>query len=233
MIPEFPQFKDLEISDREDVEKITKEYPPYSDFNFTSMWSWDVDGKMQISKLHGNLIVKFTDYVTSDPFLSFIGENKIKDTALSLIEFSNKNYNRDSLMLVPGELVGVLHDEGFHVLPDVNATDYIYEVDQLKNMHNWVEHQASRGIENFLKLHSDYTAELSNLNNFKKEEHLELFGKWAQNKDLKNHTESNEYKAFNRFIEMNNDNIEFVSLYKNGNLIGFTAYEILSDDYAI
>lgn len=34
MLPEFPKMKSIELSDREDVEKITKKYPPYSDFNF-------------------------------------------------------------------------------------------------------------------------------------------------------------------------------------------------------
>jgi hypothetical protein len=29
MLPEFPKMKSIELSDREDVEKITKKYPPY------------------------------------------------------------------------------------------------------------------------------------------------------------------------------------------------------------
>jgi hypothetical protein len=49
MLPEFPKFKSIEISDKEDVEKITKKYPPYSDFNFVSMWSWDIKGDMRVS----------------------------------------------------------------------------------------------------------------------------------------------------------------------------------------
>ncbi|MCX6756276.1 MAG: phosphatidylglycerol lysyltransferase domain-containing protein [Candidatus Nomurabacteria bacterium] len=233
MIPEFPQFKHLELSDREDIEKITREYPPYSDFNFTSMWSWDTKGEMQISQLNGNLVVKFADYLTKNPFLSFIGKNQICDTASRLIDFSVENYNTDSLMLVPGEMVSELNDFGFSILPDVNATDYIFSIERLREMHNWVEHQASRGIESFLKLHSDYTVEFSSIENLKKEKHLDLFSKWAKNKDVKNHTESNEYLAFTRFLDISNGDIEFVSLYKNDILIGFTAYEVLSNDFAI
>jgi len=48
MLPEFPKFKGIELSDKEDVEKITHKYPSYSDFNFVSMWSWDIKGEMQI-----------------------------------------------------------------------------------------------------------------------------------------------------------------------------------------
>ena len=81
MIPEFPEFKKLELSDKEDVEAFTKKFPPYSDFNFVSMWSWDIKGEMRLSILNGNLVVRFTDYITGDPFYSFLGNNKTNETA--------------------------------------------------------------------------------------------------------------------------------------------------------
>ena len=56
MLPEFPKFKSIELSDKEDVEKITHKYPPYSDFNFVSMWSWDIKGEMRISEFYGNFM---------------------------------------------------------------------------------------------------------------------------------------------------------------------------------
>lgn len=73
MIPEFPQFKVLELSDKGDIEVFTKKFPPYSDFNFVSMWSWDIKGDMRISQLNDNLVVRFTDYLTGNPFFSFFG----------------------------------------------------------------------------------------------------------------------------------------------------------------
>ena len=42
MIQEFPKFKSIELSDREDVEKIAHKYLPYLDFNFVSMWSYNI-----------------------------------------------------------------------------------------------------------------------------------------------------------------------------------------------
>lgn len=45
MLPEFPQFKNLELSDEEEIERHTHKFLPYSDFNFVSMWSWDIKGK--------------------------------------------------------------------------------------------------------------------------------------------------------------------------------------------
>ena len=57
MIPEFPKFKNLELSDKNDIEKFTSKFLPYSDFSFVSMWSWDIKGEMRIAQLNGNLVV--------------------------------------------------------------------------------------------------------------------------------------------------------------------------------
>jgi len=233
MIPEFPEFKKLELSDKENIEKITSKFPPYSDFNFVSLWSWNTENKIRISILNGNLVVGFTDYLTKKPFLSFIGENKISETASKLITFSKENYGISLLKLIPGEMVGILEKSGFGVLPDVDSTDYVYRVDQLKDMHNWTGHQFSKGIEKFLKLHPNYLVKISPLEEIPKDEYMEIFSKWAKSKNIENHFESNEYKAFKRFLEIKNENIEVISLRKNDHLIGFTAYEIISKDYAV
>ncbi|MCA1638525.1 MAG: hypothetical protein LC768_09365, partial [Acidobacteria bacterium] len=63
MIPSFPHFRNLRADDKEAVESFTNQFPPYSDFNFTSLWCWNVSEKIQVSQLYGNLIVRFTDYV--------------------------------------------------------------------------------------------------------------------------------------------------------------------------
>ena len=76
MLPEFPKFKSIDLTDKKEIEEINKKFPPYSDFNFVSMWCWDIKGEMHISILHDNLVVKFTDYLTGDPFFSFFGNNK-------------------------------------------------------------------------------------------------------------------------------------------------------------
>ena len=55
MIPEFPEFKILELSDREEIECVTKHFPPYSDFHFMQMWIWDIHEPVTLSKLNNNL----------------------------------------------------------------------------------------------------------------------------------------------------------------------------------
>ena len=85
MIPEFPNFKKIEISDREAVERFTHQYVPYSDFNFTSMWCWSGKNDLELSQLDANLIVKFCDYIHGKEFYSYLGQNNVSKLAESLI----------------------------------------------------------------------------------------------------------------------------------------------------
>src|SRR6185436_18619332 len=105
MIPEFPEFKKLELTDKEEVEKFTSKFPPYSDFNFVSMWSWDIKGEMRLSMLNGNLVVRFTDYLTGELFYSFLGNSKVNETAEMLINFSRKEGLGAKLRLVPEDSI--------------------------------------------------------------------------------------------------------------------------------
>ena len=49
MIPNFPNFKHVEIKDKPDVEKFTHSFKPYSDFNFISLFAWDTNNQRKIA----------------------------------------------------------------------------------------------------------------------------------------------------------------------------------------
>ncbi|MCR4263195.1 MAG: hypothetical protein NUV98_00565, partial [Candidatus Roizmanbacteria bacterium] len=73
MIPLFPKFKFLELEDAEQINAIVTKYPPYSDYNFVSLWSYNVENKVEVSVHDNNLLIKFLDYTSSDYFYSCIG----------------------------------------------------------------------------------------------------------------------------------------------------------------
>ena len=123
MIPQFPEFKRIELSHKEEVEAFTKNFPLYSDFNFISMWSWDVKGDVRISQLNGNLVVRFNDYLTGEPFYSFIGENKVNETALALIGVAKVLGVGTRLKLVSEEVVKSLDTSTFLIKEDRDNFD--------------------------------------------------------------------------------------------------------------
>ena len=60
-----------------------------------------------------------------------------------------------------------------------------------------------------------------------------MFREWAEGKDIDDHLDFYEYKAFVRLLGMADKNLRFLSIYIGQTLVGFTLYEILSDRYAI
>lgn len=233
MIPKFPEFKKLELSDKKDVENLTLRFTSYSDFNFSNMWAWDLKEEMGLSILNNNLVVKFTDYVNGQPVFSFFGDNMVNETARELIMFSEKNYKIDILKLVPEIIVSFLDKSKFDIIPDINSHDYVYSVKHLANMNSWKGHSSSKSIRQFIKSHPDYVVKICSLQEIVKNEYIDIFEKWMKSKNIKNSLEFKEYQAFKRFLEIKDKNIKVVSLYKNNQLIGFTMYEICSETYAI
>src|SRR3989338_9883206 len=134
MIPQFPQFKRVEITDREAVEAHTHKYEPYSDFNFTSLWAWDTSGERMISELNNNLVVRFTDYSTHEPFLSFLGANENEHTARTLIDYCKTEGLPTTLKLVPEVSVKEMRPSVMRVEEDRDNFDYIYSVPKLAAM---------------------------------------------------------------------------------------------------
>src|SRR6185295_11781832 len=126
MIPEFPKFKKLELEDKKEIEEFTSKFPPYSDFNFVSMWSWDIRGEMRISQLQENLVVKFTDYLTGKPFYSFLGNKNTNSTVEKLLFLSKAEKLEMVLKLVPEDSVLGLDIKKYNIVEDRDHFDYIY-----------------------------------------------------------------------------------------------------------
>jgi len=68
----------------------------------------EYESKMMICQLNKNLVVLFNDYVSGQRFLSFIGDNKVSETASQLIAHSLKHYKTSFLKLIPEEIAGAL-----------------------------------------------------------------------------------------------------------------------------
>ncbi len=233
MIPEFPKFKKLELSDKKDIENFTHKFPPYSDFNFANMWAWDIHQKTRISQLNGNFVVLFSDYVHGGQFLMFIGKNKISQTTKQLIEFSEKHHNTNVLKFIPEEMAYILEKEGYVVKPDRDSYDYVYSVAHLAKMDSWPSSGISKRIRQFIKLYPDYVIKKSSIHEIAKDEYEKIFKKWAKNKKVDDHFELSEYKAFKRFIQINCKNTEVVSMYIHDTLVGFTMYVTLPNHCSI
>ncbi len=236
VIPTFPKFKPIEWADREAIEHFTNEFPPYSDFNFASLYSWNTRKKMMVSQLHHNLVIVFYDYISDIPFLTFIGKNNLVETATQLIEYSRKHYHTGILQLIPEFVAMDLPEKTFAVIPDENSFDYIYSVQYLASFDDCnLTRSGNYGVRCYqdnINLYPHLTVKNDTQNNIKKAEYIDLFRLWAKSRSL-NYKELNEYGAFENFIQNPNLVFDVVSIYDAEKLIGFSTYEIVQSQYAI
>jgi len=158
---------------------------------------------------------------------------KVIETIETLLKFSHKNKHGDSLRLIAKETVETLPKCDFLIKADRDSFDYIYSITNLASMNNWPKSSSRKRIRQFIKIYPNYSVKLAGVQQINKNEHLKMFQRWAENKDISNCLKLNEYKAFKRFLELKNEKIKVVSLYVNRILIGFTVYEIQNKDYAL
>jgi hypothetical protein len=199
------------------------------------MWAWNTAGKMMLSKLHGNLIVLFYDYITEKPFLSFIGSNKLSESTAELLQYSEQKFQINYLKLIPEIVVSELSDSEFLIAPDEDSHDYISSVSFLKNLGHQTASKrthAGKGCKRFLRLYPHYSVKVIDCKDNFSNEHVELFARWANN-NHKNHCTLNEFKAFERLLQEKENENSILSIYDGATLIGFITLEILSGDYSI
>ncbi len=235
MIPEFPEFKKLELADKEAVGNFTKDFPPYSDFNFVSMWSWDIKGEMRLSELNKNLVVLFTDYLTGEPFYSFIGNKDIESTVRTLIAFSSQNNLACKLKLVPEEVAQLITNDSFTCLPDQDNFDYVYDT-KLSYECRGKDYETQRNMINrFNKKHEGYEVRVVEVLNEIKDDILSLDQGWKNNKVEKNGQWDfeHEHDALRRIFDVQSGNLFAVCIFHEGKLVAFCINELIpGSDFA-
>ncbi len=236
MIPEFPHFKKLEFSDKADIEVFTRQYPPYSDFNFTSMWCWDIAEQAVLSVLNQNLIVKFCDYLTGQPFYSFLGNNNLQDTVQKLLDKSLEEGTGSELKLVPGDSIKGIDLTKFSIKEDRDHFDYVYSVDELKSYEGRIYETKRNNLNRFMRKHAGTVVKVLDLGNEETQEQIiTLDHLWLENKILhkKNPEADNEFKALNRLFQPSSLDLVAIGLYASGKLIAFCISELLVSGYAL
>jgi hypothetical protein len=237
MLPEFPNFKYIDVFDRELVEAHTKKLPPYSDFNFTSLWLWDIEEKRMISQLNGNLVVLFTDYQTGEPTISMLGTNQVDDSVKRLIEYCKLKKISTVLNYIAEETADNLTSSNYRAQLDTQNIDYIFSTHKITDSLGKEMKSKRRLAKKFKEEHPNATFEIATLSNIETQEKVRrLFNLWISKKisKSKDYESSQEPEVIERlFKHPENSNFVFSFLYDEDELIGFAADEILPNAFAI
>ncbi len=187
-----------------------------------------------LSQLHGNLVLLFYDYLTEKPFLSFIGKNYVAYTASMLIEYSIQKFQEPCLKLIPECVAAAIQCNHFEIIPDEDSHDYILSVPYLCSLPGLScnSNPGARGCKKYFELYPHHAVATYGTNDIPVNACIDLFKRWAKGKSL-NHLELNEYSAFVRFIHNKECNSKILAIYDNRTMIGFAAYELLTEQYVM
>lgn len=227
----FPEFSKLDSSHKNEVEFITSRFEPYSDFNFTSLYSWNINGTTELSILNGNLVLKIPDYITAELIFSVVGDNRIDETLETLFTMSDK------LRLVPEIVVKSIKDKDkYRIVEDRDSFDYIYD---LKNLSGFEGRRYKWKRKRLKRFEASYAQRLSlgvvNINSRESRRELHtVFDNWAKERKKQEKDVIHEKNAIENLL---GNSLAFklvaLELRLDGELVGFSINEQLANDYAI
>lgn len=231
-LTKFPEFKYLELRDKNEVVNFTQNFPPYSDFNFTSLWTYNTEDDIQLSILNNNLVVRFRDYITNKHFYSFIGNSNASQTIATLLEFSKENGINPMLKLIPE--VNLINDSlsnNFTIQEDPDNFDYILSVPEWSNLTESKYFKQRKTINRFSHQFPDCQIKTLDLQDNKTiKDMFQLFETW---KNSKNREDSDhERTAIKRAIASASVlDIYAIGMYKDTVLIGYIITDLSHSTY--
>ncbi|MFH1566350.1 MAG: phosphatidylglycerol lysyltransferase domain-containing protein, partial [bacterium] len=235
MLAKFPQFGQLEITDKKNIENITKSFSSYSDFNFVSLYSWDTKGIARISLLNDNLVVRFLDYITNEPFYTFIGKNEIAKTIETILDISEKEGLEPCIKLIPEETVKnnlAQLNNVYTLSEDCDNFDYIYLFEKTVELKGNI-YKRERKLINGFKRKYPYcqTKEIELGDRWVQEDFLELLKLWGKQKRKVAEELNNEFIAIKRLFEIAKiSNLVNLGFYIGERLIGISINESVNDE---
>ncbi len=236
-VPDFPKFQKLHLDQQKNIETYVSKYPPYSDYNFTSLWTYNTEEIIETSLLNNNLVVKFQDYITNDPFFSLLGTNQIVKTADQLLALSMSEGFKPLLKLVPEVVIRNNDDlqRRFNVQEDTDNHDYILSTEELARLVGGKYYDKRNLINRFWKNYPKAEVRELNLIDIKTQAEMNsLFLHWAEQAKRSKDDIATEWKAIERLLQsLDYFKIYGIGIFNENKLIGFSTHETSHDKYGI
>lgn len=236
MIPSFPEFQGLEAIDRSDYERVVSRFPPYSDFNFVSLWTWNLSGTTAASMLGDNLVIRADDYLTSRPYLSLLGRDDVESAVEQLMVHSEAAEGLGGLKRVPEVSVASMNGSiglRFSAREDPANSDYVLRVSDLIEMPGGRFESRRRGVRRFRERHPEHTVCALSLESPVAREEIEgLLERWWTPRAPSKGSARRDGDALRRCLELSlASELVTVGVRVEGTLVGFTVNEVVHDDF--
>lgn len=235
--PEFPAFKPVEFSDKAEFERAAQGYSHFADYNFNNFYSWDTETQHAISTINGNLVLRFSDYVTGEPFYSFAGQNKLEETSTALLDSASQSGVEPVLKLIPEQVaLAIMGTSGLRVEEDVDSFDYIYLMKNISKYSGPRYKNKRRAVRALLAQEAICVKEGS-WGNSSFEKILGVLVDWEAAKKSNGKAADLEYEsvAIKRMLDISKDQNEVMITFANvsDRAVGFSIDELLPSGFVL
>jgi hypothetical protein len=222
----------LRLADKEEIDALTRGYPPYSDFTFVNLWSWNASTLVCLH--NGNLVLRFADYLTGDPFYMFLGQSRPIETACALLERSDEEGLGPRLALVPECTAARLGSGVLTVRNNPDQRDYITDIHALAECSGRRWHRQRNFVRRFERdcPRARFSA-LDLTDRGVRSEILQVFEEWCEAKGTGADDREHEREALERCIASFGSELLACGLYCADRLIGFAIMEPVCNGFAI
>ncbi len=222
-------FKPLRISDQDVINAFTRRFRPYSDFNFTSLISWDTNDTVEYAIYQDCLIIKFPDYITQVTCYSILGlPTKSKKTVDELVTLLNKTDTEFEFAFLPEISTKRMHAK-YRIDEDIDQHDYIYSAKKQADLEGHEFAWQRRRLSQFNKVTAEAEVEIRKIQPHRIES--ELFGVWPSWEKASENIPNSRYEyekiAIKRYAQLAEQlrDQRILGLYINNQLEGVTMCE--------
>lgn len=234
--PTFPLMDRLTIEYKAAIHCATIAFPLYSDFHFTSLFSYDVYNDCQIAILHDNLVIRYRDYITQDRFYTVIGKTHLAATAHTLIKEARQSDHLPYLQLIPHETaLFLLNNARFSIKEDRDNHDYIINLNNYLLLDGGENKSKRKALRRFQSEYPHANTLDVDINDYGvKQEIINIFDEWARTKGKDDNEIEHEKSALTRLLDHSQHfNLQTEFLKDKETAVGFAINEICQNRYAI
>jgi hypothetical protein len=225
-LPTFPTFFPVERTDPAAIDRLTRGFAPYSEYNATNIWCWSHKYRAA-SVLNGNLVLQIQDDETGGRVLSFLGREAVGETAETLLAAADRLGCARDLRLVPEEVVRDGLPARLVAREDRDA-DYLLATGEWAALRGGGFARAREEVNRFRRRHDAEFGPIDLGDAALRRAALALFELWAAQKGVSGQAATlDERQAIERFFGLGpSAGVGAFGLRRGGALIGFLIYEI-------
>ncbi len=175
-------FKPLTLHNLHMINDVAGTRQVSSDINPLGLWSYNTSNNDKIALIDRNIALEIHDYITDQPFYTFVGQGDVAATARYLLDLAPKKGIAPELRLITKDIALMLtNDPNFNISTDRDNFDYIYDVNQQAALEGREFHGLKNHVNRFKREHPQVESRILSLNNSSDTDQMvALFDQWGQ-----------------------------------------------------